>query len=134
MRGVKAMLDAVLAALYGVETKRLNEQVKRHRARFPDDFMFQLTQDECAILRSQNATSRWGGRRTLPYAFTELGITIMRTFVELRQWQTETTQLPTELQRLQLKYDDQFQAVFEVLDPIEASRRPIGFIWPKEEP
>ena len=77
IRGEKVILDADLAALYGVSTKRLNEQVRRNRERFPEDFMFQLTVEESSALKSQIATSRsHGGRRYLPYAFTEHG-TIM---------------------------------------------------------
>ena len=72
LRGVKVMLDRDLAEMYGVETRRLNEQVKRNIDRFPNDFMFQLTGEEFEILISQNATSSWGGVRKLPYAFTEL--------------------------------------------------------------
>ncbi len=71
------MLDADLAEIYGVETKRLNEQVRRNAGRFPADFMFQLTAEEFSILKSQIATSSWGGRRTLPYAFTELGVAML---------------------------------------------------------
>jgi len=71
IRGQKVMLDRALAKLYGVPTRRLNEQVKRNTKRFPDDFMFLLTRQEVMILKSQFATSRWGGRRKLPYAFTE---------------------------------------------------------------
>jgi hypothetical protein len=75
IRGQKVMLDADLAELYGVTTKRLNEQVKRNRARFPEDFMFQLTASETELLRSQIATSKKGrgGRRYTPFAFTEHG-------------------------------------------------------------
>ena len=73
IRGQKVMLDADLAALYGVTTKRLNEQVKRNQMRFPADFMFALTLQEVAILRSQFATSTWGGARHRPFAFTEHG-------------------------------------------------------------
>ncbi|HCI12608.1 MAG TPA: DNA-binding protein [Gallionellaceae bacterium] len=73
IRGQKVMLDADLAELYGVETRRLNEQVRRNSERFPEDFMFQLTVEEFANLKSQFATSSWGGRRKLPYAFTEHG-------------------------------------------------------------
>ncbi len=76
-RGVKVMLDRDLAELYGVETRRLNEQVKRNLSRFPLDFMFQLDKDELAILISQNATSSWGGTRKPPYAFTEYGILML---------------------------------------------------------
>jgi len=82
IRGQKVMLDADLAELYGVTTKRLNEQVRRNRKRFPSDFMFQLTSDEFSSLRSHFATSRYshGGRRYLPYAFTEQGVA-MQFFV-----------------------------------------------------
>lgn len=77
IRGQKVMLDSDLAELYGVETKRLNEQVKRNNSRFPDDFMFQLTIQEWENLKSQIATSSWGGRRKLPYAFTEHGVLML---------------------------------------------------------
>lgn len=77
LRDLKVMLDSDLAELYQVETKRLNEQVKRNEKRFPTDFMFQLTEDEWDNLKSQNATTRWGGRRTLPYAFTEHGVLML---------------------------------------------------------
>ncbi|GAT61534.1 ORF6N domain-containing protein [Paludibacter jiangxiensis] len=96
------MLDRDLAEMYGVETRRLNEQIKRNIRRFPDDFMFQLKREEFEILMSQFATSSWGGTRKLPYAFTELGVAmlssvlnsdtaieinmgIMRAFVTIRQ-------------------------------------------------
>ena len=77
VRGVPVILDSDLAKLYGTETKRLNEQVKRNISRFPSDFMFQLSKEEYDILKSQNATSSWGGRRNLPYAFTELGVSML---------------------------------------------------------
>ncbi|MDT8394644.1 MAG: ORF6N domain-containing protein [Bacteroidales bacterium] len=77
IRGQKVMLDHDIAVLYGVETRRLNEQVKRNHLRFPDSFMFKLTNDEYMHLKSQNATSSWGGRRKLPYAFTEHGILML---------------------------------------------------------
>ena len=102
IRGQRVMLDFDLAELYQVETRRLNEAVKRNIKRFPDDFMFQLAVDEWKILKSQFATSSWGGTRKLPYAFTEQGlamlsgvlnseiaiqvnINIMRAFVAVRQ-------------------------------------------------
>jgi hypothetical protein len=108
IRGHKVMLDRDLAELYGVETRRLNEQVKRNLKRFPDDFMFQLAQEELEILISQIATSSWGGTRKLPYVFTEHGvlmlssvlnsdraidvnIKIMRVFTRFRQLLTENT-------------------------------------------
>ena len=107
VRGTKAMIDSDLAALYQVETKVLNQAVKRNSDRFPNDFMFRLSEQEYATLKSQNVTSRWGGRRTLPHAFTEQGIamlssvlksrravevniSIMRAFVEMRKMITET--------------------------------------------
>jgi len=77
IRGVRVILDYDLAPLYGVETRRLNESVKRNIRRFPPDFMFQLTNKEFSHLKSQIATSRWGGTRKLPFAFTELGATMM---------------------------------------------------------
>ena len=103
IRGQQVMLDRDLAELYGVETKRLNEQVKRNIERFPEDFMFQLTQNEFDNLKSQFATSSWGGVRKLPYAFTEQGVAmlsgvlksstavevnirIMRAFVSMRHF------------------------------------------------
>jgi len=77
IRGIRVILDYDLAPLYGVETRRLNESVKRNIRRFPPDFMFQLTNKEFSNLKSQFATSRWGGTRKLPFAFTELGSTMM---------------------------------------------------------
>src|SRR3972149_5427901 len=77
IRGHKVMLDSDLAVLYGVTTKRMNEQVRRNLRRFPADFMFQLTSEEAESLRSQFATSKRGGRRYLPYAFTEQGVAML---------------------------------------------------------
>lgn len=76
------MIDSDIALLYGVETKRLNEQVKRNQERFPKNFMFQLSKEEFILLRSQYATSSWGGRRTLPYAFTEHGILMLSNVIK----------------------------------------------------
>lgn len=77
IRGQKVMLDRDLAEMYGVETRRLNEQVKRNHKRFPKDFMFTLTVKELNNLMSQNATSSWGGTRKLPNAFTEQGVAML---------------------------------------------------------
>ena len=77
IRNKKILLDSDIAMLYGVETRRLNEQVKRNITRFPSDFMFQLSNDEFENLRSQFATSSWGGRRSPPYAFTEHGVLML---------------------------------------------------------
>ena len=79
LRGQRVLLDADLAALYSVETRRLNEQVRRNRDRFPADFIFELTDEEFANLKSQFATSGWGGRRKRPLAFTEHGAIMAAT-------------------------------------------------------
>jgi hypothetical protein len=81
VRGQKVMIDEDLASMYRVETKRLNEQVKRNSKRFPRDFMFTLTQKEFDNLKSQNATSSWGGRRKLPTAFTEQGVAMLSSIL-----------------------------------------------------
>ena len=82
IRGQKVMLDEDLAETYGVETKRLNEQVKRNIKRFPKDFMFTLTAKKYENLKSQNATASWGGRRNLPNAFTEQGVTMLSSILK----------------------------------------------------
>jgi len=149
VRGHKVMLDADLAALYGVTTKALVQAVKRNRNRFPPDFMFQLDKAEVVILRSQTVTSRsWGGRRTRPYAFTEQGVAmlssvlhavrairvnieIMRAFVRLRQMVQEHAQLAAKIDALERKTDVQFDVVFEAIRELERPRarpkRRIGF-------
>src|SRR3990172_6468632 len=85
LRGHKVMLDNDLAELYQVATGRLNEQVKRNTDRFPDDFMFQLTLKECENLISQNAISSWGGRRKLPYVFTEHGVLMLSSVLNSKR-------------------------------------------------
>src|SRR5690606_35396825 len=102
LRGHRVILDQQLAGLYGVDTRRLNEQVRRNRHRFPPDFLLELTAEEYANLMSHFATSSWGGRRTLPFAFTEHGaiqvatilnspraveisVYVVRAFVKLRE-------------------------------------------------
>jgi phage regulator Rha-like protein len=149
IRGQKVMLDAHLAELYGVETKVLVQAVKRNIERFPEDFMFQLSQAEFAILRSQFVTSSdWGGRRYPPYAFTEQGVAmlssvlhsqravqvnieIVRAFIRLRQMLASHVELARKLDALEKKYDAQFRQVFEairqLMAPPEPKRRPIGF-------
>lgn len=82
LRGQKVLLDADLAALYGVETRRLNEQVRRNLERFPEDFIFEVTDDELASLKSHFATSSWGGRRKRPMAFTEHGAIMAATILK----------------------------------------------------
>ena len=148
VRGHKVMLDLDLARLYAVETKILNKAVKRNIARFPDDFMFELSEEEFASLRFQFGTSRWGGRRYRPYAFTEQGVAmlssvlrsgravnvnieIMRAFVRLRAMLSSHEDLARMLAALEKKYDAQFKVVFdairELMTPPQPKRRPIGF-------
>lgn len=148
IRGHKVMLDADLAALYGVETGALVRAVKRNIERFPPHFMFQLSKEEFEILRSQTGISRWGGRRYLPYAFTEQGvamlssvlrskqaiqvnIAIMDTFVRLRRMLSSHKELARKLAALEKKYDAQFKIVFDairqLMTPPDTKRRQIGF-------
>lgn len=153
LRGEKVLLDEDLASLYRVETKRLIEQVKRNIERFPDDFMFQLTQQEWESLRSQSATSKGdrpgrGGRRYTPYAFTEQGVAmlssvlrsetavavnieIMRAFVRLRSMLASNEQMQRKLDSLERKYDKQFKVVFDairaLMTPPEPKKSRIGF-------
>lgn len=156
VRCKKVMLDKDLADLYGVETRRLNEQVKRNIDRFPDDFMFRLTKEEFENLKSQFATSSWGGRRTLPFAFTEHGvlmlssvlnsdraikvnIQIMRIYIRIRQMLQTHKDILEQLDRIGQKlaeHDDQILVVFEYLKQLEQlkqkdldqkKRRMIGF-------
>lgn len=118
IRGQQVMLDRDLAELYGVETKRLNEQVKRNIERFPEDFMFQLTPNEFGNLKSQFATSSWGGVRKLPYAFTEQGVAmlsgvlksptaveanirIMRAFVSMRHFMVNNAAIFQRLETIE---------------------------------
>ena len=143
------MLDSDLAELYGVETKRLNEQVRRNPNRFPPDFMFQLTAEEWESLRSQFATLKRGEhRKYLPYAFTEHGalmlanvlnseraaqtsVMVVRAFVRLRQMLASNAELARKLDAMEKKYDRQFKVVFDairqLMSPPEPKRREIGF-------
>jgi len=153
IRGQKVLLDRDLAELYGVETKRLNEQVRRNIARFPSDFMFQLNNQEVTGLRSQIATSslRHGGCRYFPYAFTEQGIAmlssvlnseravqvniaIMRAFVQMRELAVSNRELARKIDELEKKHaehDRQFVAVFDAIRqmiiPERKKGRKIGF-------
>lgn len=148
IRGEQIMLDFDLAQLYGVETKRLKEAVKRNIERFPEDFMFELTPTEWENLRTQIASSSWGGIRYMPYAFTEQGvamlsgilrseravevnIAIMRTFVQLRKLMGSNKELAKKIESLERKYDEQFQAVFAVIKKLIQQegkpRKMIGF-------
>lgn len=135
IRQQQVMLDSDLAELYEVETRNFNRAVKRNSERFPSDFMFQLTNQELAILKCQIGTSRfdgWGGRRKLPFAFTEQGvamlsgvlnsrtsiqvnIAIMRTFVEVRKILAGNKDFACKLLELERKYDAQFKTVFDAI-------------------
>ena len=153
VRGQRVMLDSDLAAIYGVTTKRLNEQLRRNRSRFPSDFAFQLTAEELTNLRSQIATSSFhGGRRYRPWAFTEHGalmlasvlnseiavqasVRVVRAFVRLREMVAANTQLAAKLEELERRFDSHDQAVAnlfaalkQLLEPSEPTkRREIGF-------
>lgn len=158
-RGQKVMIDYDLAELYGVETRRLNEQVKRNLKRFPEDFMFQLTKEEFEHLKSQIATSSWGGRRKTPFVFTENGVSmlssvlnsdraievniqIMRIFTSIRQTLTDTLTLQLDIESLKKKIKNQdknIELVFTYLDElIEKQERPrdpktVGFKLPDND-
>jgi len=153
VRGRQVMLDEDLADLYGVETKRLVEQVKRNLDRFPEDFMVQLNKEEAAALRSQTATSNTGrgGRRYAPYVFTEQGVAmlssvlrskraiavnieIMRAFVELRRVASSYTLIEKRLEQVERgmgEHDEQMKQIFNALHqlivPPPQPKRPIGF-------
>jgi hypothetical protein len=151
LRGQKVMLDVDLAALYGVPTGHPNRAVKRNSGRFPSDFMFRLTAEEVRSLKCQSGISSWGGRRVLPYAFTEQGvamlssvlnseravnvnIAIMRAFVSLRQMLETNRELArkfSELERRVGKHDKNIGAIIEairqLMTPPKTPRREIGF-------
>jgi hypothetical protein len=149
LRGERVMLSTDLAALYEVEPRVLVQAVKRNLDRFPEDFMFQLTREELANLKSQIVISSWGGlRRATPYAFTEQGVAmlssvlrsprairvnveIMRAFVRLRRLLASNEELARKLAELERKYDAQFKIVFDairqIMAPPEKARRSIGF-------
>jgi phage regulator Rha-like protein len=152
IRNQKVMIDEDLAQLYDVSVGRLNEQVKRNADRFPEDFMFRLTKVEYEFLRSQIAISKKrGGRRYLPYAFTEQGVAmlssvlnsqkaikvniqIMRAFVKLREILSTHKELAQKLKELELKidsHDQQIQTIFEVINqlliPPKKPKKKIGF-------
>ena len=152
INGQKVMLDSDLSALYGVTTKRLNEQVRRNLKRFPADFIYQLSQEEFESLRSHFATLKSGRgkhRKYMPYVFTEQGIAmlssvlnsdraidvniqIMRTFVKLREMMSSHKDLSRKLAELEKKYDGQFQIVFEAIKQLieveEKPKRKIGYV------
>ncbi len=152
IRGQRVMLDSDLAAIYGVTTKRLNEQLRRNRKRFPQDFAFQLTTEEFRNLRPQFATSKGrGGRRYFPSVFTEHGaimlasvvnsdiavqasVRVVRAFVRLREMVAANAQLAAKLEELERRLDshdeaivDLFAALKRLLEPEPKPKREIGF-------
>jgi len=138
IRDQKVMLDSDLAGLYGVETRVLNQAINRNIDRFPSDFMFQLSDREWANLKSQFVISSWGGRRTLPFVFTEHGvlmlssvlnskqaiqvnIQVMRIFTRIRQMFMDNTELRLEIEKIKTKLDNQdknMEVVFRYLDEL----------------
>jgi phage regulator Rha-like protein len=149
IRGKKVMLDSDLAELYDVETFNLNKAVKRNISRFPEDFMFQLTKEETGSLTFQIGISKGrGGRRYLPYVFTEQGIAmlssvlnseraiqvniqIMRTFIKIKEMLVSHKDLKQKIEEMEKKYDSQFKIVFnaikELMSAPEKPSRKIGF-------
>jgi hypothetical protein len=154
IRGQKVMLDSDLAQLYGVKTRRLNEQVARNADRFPEDFMFRLNENEFESLMSQFATSKRGGRRKLPYMFSEHGvlmlssilnskqaiqvnIQVMRIFTRIRQTFVDNTEIRLEIEKIKNKLNNQdknMEIVFRYLDELlekqeqpNQPRKRIGF-------
>jgi hypothetical protein len=151
VRGQRVMLDSDLAAIYGVTTKRLNEQLKRNRKRFPADFAFQLTTEESETLRSQIATSNKGGRRYRPWVFTEHGaimlasvlnsdtaveasVRVVRAFVRLREIVSANAELAAKFAQLERRLDSHdeaiaqlFEAIRQLLAPPPEKKREIGF-------
>jgi hypothetical protein len=151
LRRQRVLLDRDLAEIYGVSTGRLNEAIKRNTARFPEDFIFQLTEPEAQNLRSQIAISSWGGRRYLPFVFTEYGaiqaanvlrspraiemsLYVVRAFVQLREMLASNQELAQRLDELERKLTTHDQAITGILKAIrelmrtpEPKKRPIGF-------
>ena len=159
IRGHKVMLDAALAELYGVETRTVTQAVKRNIGRFPADFMFQLKNQEVIALRSQSVTSKTGrgGRRYMPYVFTEQGvamlssvlnseqaiqvnIAIMRAFVRLKEMLSTNKELANKLSQLERKIEKHdgeiklvFDAIRQLMTPPETKKKKIGFNRDKEK-
>jgi len=154
IRGQRVMLDFDLAVLYDTETKRLKEAVRRNIARFPIDFMFELTQDEWKILRTQFATSSWGGLRYLPFAFTEQGVAmlasvlksetaiqvniqIVRAFIALRQYALGYAELNQKLESFMIEtnmqFNDIYQALTEMASIKKKAKNKIGYLTNKNE-
>jgi len=151
IRGMRVMLDFDLAEMYEVETRVLNQAVKRNHKRFPADFMFQLSSSEFENLKSQFVTSSWGGTRKLPFAFTEHGVTmlssvlrsdksveiniqIVRAFIALRQYALGYAELNQKLENFMIETNMQFSDIYQALTEMAElkesgqSRNPIGYL------
>jgi hypothetical protein len=151
IRGMRVMLDFDLAEMYETETKRLKEAVRRNFNRFPPDFMFELNPEEWQNLRTQFATSSWGGARYQSFAFTEQGvamlasilnspkaieinISIVRAFIALRQYALNYAALDQKLENFMIETNMQFNDIYQVLTEmadkkeIEKQRNPIGYL------
>lgn len=151
IRGQRVLLDSDLAELYGVETRSLNQAIKRNLSRFPSDFMFQLSQEESDNLKSQTVISSWGGRRALPMVFTEHGaimaasvlnspravemsVYVVRAFVQLRELLVDHKALAAKLAELEHRVAGHDSSLAEVINALRAlmaqpqsAKRPIGF-------
>jgi hypothetical protein len=156
VRAKRVMLDSELADIYQVETKMLNRAVKRNQKRFPEDFMFQLTNEEWTNLKYQSGTSSWGGRRTLPFVFSEHGaimlatvlnsqraidasIVVVKAFVRLREFVMLSKEIAKKLEEFEqitnkklTDHDNMFKVVFDILKKVHkqesAPKKPIGFL------
>jgi len=151
IRGQKVMLDSDLAVLYGTQTMRLNERVRRNMNRFPEDFMFQLTETEFTNLKSQIAISSWGGRRKLPLAFTEQGVTmlssvlnsdtaievniaIMRAFIKMREILYSNKELAIKVEKHDKEIATLYACVENLLYPKNSNKKQqIGYIWESDK-
>lgn len=156
IRGKAVMLDRDLADLYQVQTKVLNQAVKRNIDRFPEDFMFQLTEVEFNSLRSQIVTSKRGGRRYMPNVFTEQGVAmlssvlnsevaikaniqIMRAFVQVRRLGITIVEIKRKIEKMEKKYDNQFRVVFSAIQqllnppPVKKQKKVMGFAPSKKK-
>ena len=158
IRGQKVMLDKDLAEMYRVEVRVLNQSVKRNMIRFPEDFMFQLTEEEWQHLKSQFVTSSWGGARKLPFVFTEQGVAmlssvlnsetsilvniqIIRVFTKMKQLLIDNKELFIKIEKLEkqlMGHDEDLKNIFVVLKkliqkPETAARNPIGFPYPNKQ-
>ena len=158
IRGQKVMLDKDLAEMYRVEVRVLNQSVKRNMIRFPEDFMFQLTEEEWQNLKSQFVTSSWGGARKLPFVFTEQGVAmlssilnsetailvniqIIRVFTKMKQLLIDNKELFIKIEKLEkqlIGHDEDLKNIFVILKkllqkPETAARNPIGFPYPNKQ-